>query len=204
MHFRLTRSTVLAALLATLGSTAIFGATIDPSTSLVTSFNTTPNTADMLWFFDNTNLVTTGSPVISFQLFDGVTLLATYSQTGSQVIEVAFDTPSAPFDAPLFVGPPPSMASFSSINNGTIDGRLVMSVMGGSITFNLADIVLKDATTVALDSFTFLPDVTNVAFDFAATALPEPDTSFLIGLGLVACMVLPGMRRRAKRRARDR
>lgn len=166
-------------------------ATIGPGQSLEASFTTVVNSADMLQWFDNTPLTTTGSPIISVSLFNGGSLLGTYTQTSSQFFVVGFESPGGLFTVPLFNGPPPTRVDFSSFNDGSIVGRLVLTVTGGTITFNINDLILTAAASASSNSYSSQNDLRNITY--TASSVPEPDSAALLLLGIVLLLV---MRRR--------
>jgi serine/threonine protein kinase/streptogramin lyase len=121
--------------------------TLVPGQELSARFTTITNSADLLFFFSNTPLVTSGAPIITASLFNGNTLLGTYTQTVSTLLQINFESLTSQFASPSAVGPLPTRVDFTSINKGTIDGRLVVTVVGGSISLSLAGIVLCDAVS---------------------------------------------------------
>jgi hypothetical protein len=79
--------------------------TLGSGNELEATFTAVPNTADLLWFFDNTPLTVTGSPVISVELLNGSSALGTYTQTGASVLQTAFEATGSQYTASLFKGP---------------------------------------------------------------------------------------------------
>jgi hypothetical protein len=161
--------------------------TLDASSSpFVTTFTAVPNTVDTLLFFDNTPLVETGSPVISLSLYNGGALLGGPLDTLSPGFLVfGFRSSSS-----VFVVVPPPPIDFTSINNGTIAGRLLLTVTGGSIGFNTNDLALWDVNSASSlgatgDSLTWtvlhpLGDLRNIVF---GGGVPEPSTWAMMLLG---------------------
>jgi hypothetical protein len=126
-------------LLVPLGSTVLSGAivTLGPGVVLEASFTSTPNTADLLVFFQGNPLTFTGSPVITTQLFDGSTLIASVSGppviiSGSPFLQVLFYSPASIFTGGgLFQA---TVADLTSMRSGTIQGKIRVMVTGGSLT----------------------------------------------------------------------
>lgn len=179
-----------AAVIAIIGMAAGAGATtIGPGNALQATFTTVPNTADMILFFDNTPYASTGTPVITVQLFDGAGLLGTYTGDAfSGFISSVFTSPTS-----LFTTFSPTQVDFTSINNGSIQGRLLMTVTGGTITFNVSDLVLSDGLGISSTGYSPRPDVQNISFAVVSD-VPEP-TSVM----LMAPMLLVGVYMARKR-----
>jgi hypothetical protein len=154
------RITPLAATLA-MSAMALQAATFGPGDQLVLTFTAAPNTADLLLLFSNDPLAIVGTPVFTTNLYNGQTLLGTYSSrpfvfNGVSTFTVAFAAPGGGSGASINN---PVTVPFTSITNGTIAGRLVTTVSGGSVTgFNASDVVLYDATSVT-NGFRPLGDV---------------------------------------------
>jgi hypothetical protein len=186
--------TLATALLAMVGTVACANATtIGAGSSFVATFTVAPNSTDMLWFFDNTALTNTGSPVISVQLFNGSTLLGTYTETVAAALLVsAFESTGSQYTAALF-GPPPTRVNFSSINTGGSNDTLVLTVAGGTITFNNSDLVLYDGLSASPNSFAPRADLSNISY--TVVSAPEPGGSVLGGLGIA---ILAGWVRRVR------
>ena len=126
------------------------GTTFAPGEQLVTTFTAAPNNSDLLLYYNNDPLTVTGSPVFNVSLFNGSTLLGTYTHgpfTSNGVLGfgATFESPSVhnPFLDTVTV-------DFTSINNGTISGRLVVTVTGGSVSgFNPGHLILYDAVSTS-------------------------------------------------------
>jgi hypothetical protein len=86
---------------------------------------------------------------------------------------------------------------FASINNGTINGKIITTVAGGSVSgFSLNDFVLEDGKSCPL---CFLPegDITRTSLTLTqGSPVPEPSSRAAI---LVALAALLGVRRVARR-----
>ncbi len=167
----------------TLGSAMASGATFGPGSQLVATFTVKPNSADLLWFFDNDVPVITGSPTVTVSVYDGQTLLGTATSTPF-VNGAAGSTFVVDFKASAAVAPGNAIIPFASINAGTINGRIVAAINGGSVTnFNTANIVIYDGKSNST-GFTILPDLT-----VSGLTLNPPLTSslphFVFGGGFV-------------------
>jgi hypothetical protein len=147
------RTARVAATLVFLCSTTLFAApaTLAPGSVLQVTFTATPNSSDLLFFFDPLPVTVTGSPVVTTQLFDGATLLGTivaplFTFSGDQYIQVLFRAPGSAFDPTTN---PNATVDFTSIHNGTINGKITMTVSGGTITgFDTGNFFLYDAVSV--------------------------------------------------------
>jgi hypothetical protein len=105
---------------------------LTPSTPLTVTFTTFPNTADLLTFFTNALVSYSAPSVLTAQLFNGSTLLGTFSQSRSGVsgFTFAYLSPTSPS---TYFGPTGfSRVDFSALNGGTSSGRIVLSIAGGS------------------------------------------------------------------------
>ena len=154
--------------------------TIGPGDSLEATFSAVPNPSTLLFFFDVVPLVTTGVPVISAQLSNGASLLGTYTQTDAAYLTTGFESLATVFP-PLADGPAPTPVDFTSINNGTIAGKLLLTVTGGTITFKQSDLVLYDAV-VTPDGYRPRDDLRSISY--TVNTVPEPASLTLTALGL--------------------
>ena len=156
--------------------------TMAPGQELVATFTAFANSADLLFFSDKSPLTTTGSPTISAALYDGSTLLGTYTQTASSYLQIEFESVTSRYTAPNIasVGPPPTRVDFKGFNNGTIAGKLVVTVSGGSINFGLTDPMLFDAVSSSPNNFQQQPDVktgSSPGLGAVTPAMPEVEAS---------------------------
>ena len=176
---------VAAALFAIAGMAASAnGDTIGPSNSLVATFTTVPNSSNMLLLFDNSPLTTTGSPIISVQLYNGASLLGGYTENAGATFLVAeFESLGGPSYCCNPYGPVPTQVSFTSMTDGSVAGRLLLTVTGGTISFNEGDLVLEDALIVASNSYSPRGDLRNISYLVVATT-PEPVSGMLVAVGL--------------------
>jgi len=122
----------------------------------------------------------TGSPVFTISIYDSQTLLGTTTSTtgtGSTFV--------AAFSSSTSLWQTGSTIPFGGINAGTINGRIVATVTGGSVTnFNTAHIVFYDGQSKSSSSFVPLSDltVTNITLNPPVTSsLPH----FVYGGGFV-------------------
>jgi len=141
----------------------VFGSatTVKPSAlnagdNLVITFTTVSSTSDILLLQNNDSLTVTGSPTLTTNLYDGQKLLGThisgpFPHTGGFSFLAAFAAPGGGSGVSL---DSPATVDFSSLQNGTINGRLVTSIAGGSISgFYLADTVLVGAKSTGSNSY---------------------------------------------------
>lgn len=182
---------VAAALFAIAGMAACANAdTIGPGNSLEATFTTAPNSSDLLLFFSGDGpLTTTGSPVVSVELFNGASLLGTFTENVSAlvVINAWFESPVGQYTGAVFDGPAPTPVSFTSINNGSIAGELLLTVTGGTITFNESKLVFYDAVSAPEDAYYPKGDVQNISYAVTTTTTtttPEPVSGMLVTGGL--------------------
>jgi hypothetical protein len=175
---------VLLTAFSTMSSGAV--GTLSPGGVLQVSFTSTANTSDLLWFFTNDPLTITGSPVITTQLYNGQTLLATTVAApqlfgGNFFYQTVFRTSGSGY---LFGDTPTATADFSSIHNGAIQGTVRVTVTGGSISgFDTTHFLLYDGISAGAG---FTPS--NHIFP-GAVALTTPavvPTLSRWGLGLLA------------------
>ncbi|HLH19724.1 MAG TPA: hypothetical protein VKX45_21050 [Bryobacteraceae bacterium] len=176
------RGIVLLAAL-TLGSAVASAATFGPGSQLVATFTMKPNSADLLWFFDNDVPVITGSPTVTVSVYDGQTLLGTATSTPF-VNGSAGSTFVVGFKASAAVAPGNAIIPFATINSGAINGRIVATINGGSVTnLNTSNIVIYDGKSTS-GGFTILSDLT-----VTGLTLNPPVTSslphFVFGGGFV-------------------
>jgi len=156
------------------------GAVFNPGDQLITTFTAVPNTSDMLLFFTNDPLTVTGSPVLTTKLYNGQTLLGTYVASPFVYNGVAyFETGFVPQGSGVSVVSA-SGVDFTSLNDGTINGRLVTTIAGGSISgFSLSDFVLYDAHSLP-NGYRPLGDVTRTSLVLQGPSilphLPSGDT----------------------------
>jgi len=199
---RLVWSIVVAGVCALVVPSSAHATTLDATNELDVTFTTVPNSSDLLWLFDITPLVTTGSPIISVELFNGADSLGVYAESGALYfgnlyIETGFQSPTSPFTGVTPVGPAPTVVDFTSINDGSIAGELVLTVTGGTITFDESDLVLYDAIASS-DGYSPQNDVQNIAAVVpTAVPVPEPATLSLTVFGLAG--VVSKYRRRRSR-----
>ena len=143
-----------------------------PGDVLEATFTSVPNASDLLWFFDTDSLTLTGSPVITTELFNGTNLLgsvvsAPITNGGSSSFQALFKSQSSI----LAAGPGLSAAvDLTSMQNGTIQGLLKMTVSGGSVSgICTADFELYDAKSVSSSSYQPEPDLKNIKVTLSST-----------------------------------
>ena len=162
------------------GATSAHGATFGPGSQLVATFTAKPNSSDVIFFFDNDVATLTGSPVFTTSIYDGQTLLGT--ATTAPGINFTF---LAGYSSSTSLFQTNNTIPFGASNAGTINGRIVTTVTGGSVTnFNPAHVVLYDAQSKSSNSYVPLGDVT-----MTGITLNPPVTSslphFVYGGGFV-------------------
>jgi hypothetical protein len=150
--------------------------TLGPGATLQATFTTAPNTSDLLFFFDLTPAVTTGSPVVTVELLNGSTPLGLFTYAIGptafpNILQVGFASVGSTYTALQFsnTGPTIPRADFTSINNGTIAGKLLVTVSGGTIAFNESQLVFYDAVSCAGGCDTPKTDVQNVIYSTSPT-----------------------------------
>jgi uncharacterized protein (TIGR03437 family) len=158
---------------------AVQAVTFAPGDQLIITFTATPNTADLLLLFNNDPLTITGSPVFTTSLYDGQTLLGTYTAkpfvyNGVSTFICDFASPGGGSGVSMYN---PTTVPFTSINSGTIAGRLVTTISGGSVSgFNLADVILYDASSVP-GGYKPLPDIATTSLTLQTNPAPSPTPS---------------------------
>ena len=178
--------------------------TLSPGETLQMTFTSVPTTADLLVLFNYDSLTVTGSPVITTQLYNGSTLLAsvvspTFPAGGSQYYEAYFRSPSSIWN---IGGAFMATADLSSMQNGTINGIIVVTVSGGAISgFDTTHFKLEDATSVSANEIDPLGDVTLGPVTLTAPPAPPapvPTVSqfglVLLAIGLIGAGALAGRR----------
>ncbi len=164
-----------------LPSMAMQAAMLGPGDQLIVTFTSQKNASKVLFFNNSRSLTVTGSPVFTTSLYDGQTLLGTYTAapfvykngTGKvSLFETTFvatgTAPSATLRTPI---------PFTSINAGTITGKLITTVSGGSVSgFDLTDFHVHDGTLTATGS-TYLADVTSDSVTLQTDPSPNPSIS---------------------------
>lgn len=152
------------------------GASLGPGDQLIATFTTLPNTSDILIFFNNQALTFNGTPVMTTTLYNGQTTLGKYTgrliTTGGAGYFVAVFASTAGGAGVANYGP--TKLDFTSINSGTINGRMVTEVTGGSISgFDLSKFVLQDGVSQT-DGYRPMPNVTRINLTLqTAPALPH-------------------------------
>jgi hypothetical protein len=160
-----------------ISAAAVQAATFGPDNQLIITFTAAANSADLLLLFNNDPLNVTGSPVFTTNLYDGKTLLGTYTAGpflfgGSSFFDCVFAKLGAAYGGSLHN---PVTVPFTSINNGTVAGRLVTTISGGSVSgFNPEHVVLYDSLSLSNTSHRPLRDITKTSLTLQTMpALPH-------------------------------
>jgi uncharacterized protein (TIGR03437 family) len=125
--------------------------TLTPGDVLQATFTSVANASDMLLFFNQDSLTLTGSPVVTTQLLNGTTLLGSIASPpflflGTAQYQATFLSPSSTYIGPAGLT---ARADLTSMQNGTIQGVLKVTVSGGSVSgFCQSDFSLYDAQSV--------------------------------------------------------
>jgi hypothetical protein len=149
---------------------------LSPGATLQVTFTSAANTSDLLFFFNTDPLTVTGSPVITTQLYNGSTLLGTITTppplVGGQPGYVAiFRTSGSLFNIPVnFI----TTADLTSMKNGTIQGTIIVTVSGGTISgFDTSHFILYDGASVGSNSYAGKGDLTSTSVTITApTTVP--------------------------------
>jgi uncharacterized protein (TIGR03437 family) len=166
----------------------VFSLPFGPGDQLVVTFTAASNQADLLFLKDADDALTiTGSPVFTTSLYDGQNLLGTFTATPQNWAKCSYpggapcpSTFLSVFASPLggagASGYRPTHIPFTSIDGGTIAGRLVTTVSGGSVSgLYLAHVSLSDAVSInAASSTKALTDVTTSSAIFQRNLSPPP------------------------------
>lgn len=171
-------SMVLGAFAAANGYADTFG----PSSQLVLNFTMAkPNSDDVIRFIDNDTPSTTGSPVFTISIYDGPTPLGstTWAPAPGATLSVNFTGATSLWQGGTTI-------PFTTINQATIAGRVVVTVSGGSVTnFNADHVFLYDGKAGGPNFSTFMGDsnlvVTSSALGSPTASLPH----FVYGGGFV-------------------
>jgi hypothetical protein len=147
--------------------------TLAPGDVLQATFTSVPNASDLLVFFDNDPLTLTGTPVITTELFNGVNLLgsvvsAPITHAGINSFGVFFKSSSS-----VFAGDPgqSTVVDLTSMQSGTIQGLLKLTVSGGSIGgVCTSNFQLVDAQSASSTGYRFEFDLKNINVTLSSTA----------------------------------
>jgi hypothetical protein len=176
-----------------------FADTFNPGDQIIATFTTKPNTADLLFFFNNDPLTVSGAPVLTLTLYNGASTLGTIVAPplpfgGNSFFGNLFQKVGSPLILPP--GLPHSTVDFTSINNGTIAGELIWTISGGSLSgFNTADFVLQIANT-SNDNLGYSPLPLDITSQVTLVNVPEPSSLMLLGTSVLGLL---GMIRRKLR-----
>jgi len=150
------------------------------------TFTTVANASDLLFFFDNTPTVTTGTPVVTVELLNGDKPLGLFTYAIGptafpNVLQVGFASVGSSYTGVQFAAGSPTIprADFTAITNGTIAGKLLITVSGGTITFDESALVFYDAVSCAGGCYSPKTDVKNIVY----TSNP-PQTYFFSDLAV--------------------
>ena len=142
-------------------------------------------TPDVLSLDLGTNNVIQKMDSFSSTLFDGANNLGTHlftwpiSGTGLRSMNPVGSWVSS---TSLFNFESPPIVTFTSIQNGTIAGRIDMQIIGGEMDLNLANVRLSLLQSTGSNggiSVSPNPNITSMQ----VTSVPEPATVFLLALG---------------------
>jgi hypothetical protein len=161
---------------------------LDATNEISATFTAVPNTSNMLLFFNNDPLTITGTPILTLTLFNGATTLGSivaspFEYAGTPYFQNLFQSPTSTFTNTL--GTPAETVNFTSINSGTIDGSMIWTVSGGSLSgFSISDFFLEDANAVT-GGYEPLSDVTStIKLESVPSPTPEPSSLSLMMLGV--------------------
>jgi len=178
--------------------------TLNPGSTLTISFTAAPNSSDLLIFASDWGFSATGSSTVTTQLFNGNTLMGTaispVASFGQQYFENYFAKPGDQYtyDSPTAV-------DLSSLNNGTINGKLVVTITGGSMSY-YQNFYLHDAQSCGSGCYMPAYNVGITSYQLsdspasgpAAAAAPEPASLTTAGAALVGLFFM-GRRRKLKK-----
>lgn len=145
--------------------------------------------ADLLFgFLDVTRISGIGSPQATFALYDGADLLGSYSLSfAAPTTSFAFSAGAFTFRAGMISG-----SDFSSMRDGTIDGRLLItntSVVDYDFSVRSLDIARGGGPNTIGNPFTPQPVITSQVL-LAPTVVAEPPTTALLFAGVSALLIL--------------
>jgi hypothetical protein len=161
-----------------------FADSFNPGDQIVATFTAAPNTADLLFFFNNDPLTVTGAPVLTLTLYNGASSLGAivappFTSGGQNLFQGGFLSPTSPLVDPA----PHTTVDFTSINNGTIAGTLVWTISGGSLSgFATSDFILYDAKNCG--SLCFVPEF-DISSQIKLQTATEPSSLLLLGAGMM-------------------
>jgi len=178
-----------------------------PGDQIIVTFTAKPNTRDLLFFYMNGSITVSGTPTFSTSLYNGGTLTGTLSAPpldfgGENFLQALFEGAGA-----TLVYPPSEslVVDFSSINNGTINGKVVTTISDGSIVSadDFGDFEMFDALSNG-NGYTVGGDITVTSRTLIhASQVPEPSTLGLLTV-LLALIVADTLRRTSGSRSVQR
>lgn len=155
--------------------------TLDATHSLRVAFTTVATNADMLVLFGLEPVAQTGAPQVTYQLFDGDTLLGSaMGLYDDNYLQVMFESENSLYS---FYREPNARVPFSAIQAGGMDGEVLVTVTGGSITFDLDDLHFYTARLTADEVFVPLGDL-RLGEISVVNAVPEPSSIALLGIAV--------------------
>ena len=152
---------------------AAFNVSFGPGSELILTFTAAPNHSDLL-LLSSGALTYSGAPVLTTALYDGQTLLGTYTSAlvaGKNYFSADF----APAGGGLGdASSNPTTVPYDSVTSGQIGGRLVVSVTGGSVLgLSAASLFLFDYSSAGANaSAKTLTDITVTSLTIRNTPAP--------------------------------
>jgi hypothetical protein len=144
-------------------------------------------------------LTATASAVVTTELFNGNSLLGTVTSPVLEFFSQQYFTAYFKKTGSQYTFDSPAEVDFSSINDGTIAGKLVVTVTGGSLNYQ-TNFYFQDGESCSSDCYTPKYNAGITGFSLSGppvTVAPEPTSATLGGIAMASLLLL---RRKASKK----
>lgn len=163
--------------------------TLNPGSTLTITFAAIPNQSDLLIFGSGEFFTATGSAVVTTELFNGNSLLGRVTSPVLEFSSQQYFTAYFKKAGSQYTFDSPTEVDFSSINDGTIAGKLVVTVAGGSLNYQ-TNFYFQDGESCSSDCYTPKYNVGITGISPPVAVVPEPTSAPLGGIAIVALFLL--------------